>query len=170
MGSIELVDFVNSNGEVLKTSVPRSEAEKSMTESLHIPIVIAVIRNSLGEVLVHERAEQKRFSGEIDHVCGAISTGEEPETAMIREIKEEVGVVPTSLEIVRKGVNVYGYYCYLFAAYSDEIPPTDLNPTEVAWADYVSVEDLRQNQKSGAMKFVEDFFIDLDAVLSQSVQ
>lgn len=55
-------------------------------------IVIAVIFNSLGQVLVHRRAQTKRVNGgDIDHVCGGMRSGETPTDAARREAEGEVG-------------------------------------------------------------------------------
>jgi len=160
----ELIDLVNRDGTVVKHSVVRDDAERY--DGQYMQIVIAVITNGLGQVLVHERAKTKKVNpGDIDHVCGGILSGETPEDAVIREAKEEVGVIPKSLRIIRRGVNSYGRYCYLLHGVADELSPKELDASEVSWAGYVSVDDLRAKNDSGELTFVGGFFEDLDTAL-----
>lgn len=159
----ELVDLVNRDGEIVRRAVERDDAEQY--DGLHMQIVIAVITNGLGQVLVHERAKTKGVNpGDIDHVCGGILSGESPEAAAVREAKEEVGIEPKNLKVVREGVNPYGRYCYLLRGESDELPPAELDAAEVTWAAYYPIDELRTKNKSSELTFVDGFFDDIEAV------
>ena len=169
MGKHELVDLVNENGEIVRTAVPRVEAEALNGEELHIPIIGCVILNSIGEVLVHERAAGKRFAGSLDHVYGAISSGETPEQAGERECGEELGVKPQTITRVREGLNAYNYYQYLFAVITDDIPQ-NISQREVAWAKYMNTDLLMSSQNDGTYTFTHNFFADMNAVLSHQTK
>lgn len=161
----ELVDLVNSDGRVMERAVYRDDVDKY--DGLYMQIVIAVIRNRLGDILVHERAGVKDVNpGHIDHVCGGILSGETPKSAATREALEEVGVAPNNLELVREGLNSYGRYCYLLRGESDELPPEVLDAKEVAWAGYISIEELNAKNENGDFTFVDGFFEDIVATSS----
>jgi ADP-ribose pyrophosphatase YjhB (NUDIX family) len=92
--------------------------------------------------------------------------GENPEAAARREAQEEVGVTPANLHVVRRDVNSYGRYCYLLTGQTDEQPTSKLDPREVAWATYASIEELHAKKESGELTFVNDFFEDLEFALA----
>ena len=160
----ELVDLVNDNGEVVKTAIPRPEAEKLNGDKLHIPTIGCVILNSLGEVLVHKRPKGKRFEGCLDHVYGAISSSETPEDAAERECIEEVGARTKRIQRVKVGVNMNHYYQYSFAVTVDS--ELDEANREVSWAEFIPVETLREEDEGKKRTFTPNFFVDLDAALA----
>ena len=160
----ELIDLVNRDGEIVRRSVERDDADDQA--GLHMQIVIAVIHNSLGEILVHQRAKTKSVNGgDIDHVCGGILSGESPKDAAVREALEEVGIKPKNLELVRQGINPYGRYCFLMSGESDDLPSTELDPLEVDWAAYIPLDVLNAKKESGELTFVNGFFDDIEAAI-----
>lgn len=71
-----------------------------------MPTVAAIVRNAVGEVLLHQRSDDGRWG----LPGGAIEPGEEPAQAVIREVYEETGlrVVPERL------VGIYGGYIHVY--------------------------------------------------------
>jgi len=65
-----------------------------------VTIVVAVISNEKGELLLGQRHEPEspEIHGKWEFVGGSINFGEDPETAIVREIAEEIGV---QVEVVR---------------------------------------------------------------------
>jgi 8-oxo-dGTP diphosphatase len=63
-------------------------------------VVAAVIINPQGEILLAQRPEGKRLAGKWEFAGGKVEEGESPESALIRELKEELGIeiVPENLE------------------------------------------------------------------------
>ncbi|MEQ1706416.1 MAG: 8-oxo-dGTP diphosphatase MutT [Rickettsiales bacterium] len=63
-------------------------------------VVAAVLINSKGEVLLAQRPEGKRLAGKWEFAGGKIEDGETPESALVRELHEELGieVQPEDLE------------------------------------------------------------------------
>ena len=158
----ELVDLVDKDGVVVQTGVERDDA--AVYPNAFMRIVIGVITNSSGDILIHERANTKSVARNcIDHVCGGIISGESPEDAFIREARDEVGVVPTDIQVVAEGVNAYGRYRILMHGVSNE-EPTDVNFDEVNWAGWRSKEELQTGKTTGFLKFVDGFFEDLELV------
>lgn len=161
MAKSEHIDLVDSSGKVVRANIPRDDA--AHYDGLHMQVVIAVVRNKNGEFLVHQRALSKKVNpGDMDHVCGAMIAGENPETAAAREALEEGGVHITNAKIVHAGVNEYGRWRYLLAAVTDDEPDASLiDPTEVAHVGFYSLEALHQKQASGEFTFVDGFFDDI---------
>ncbi len=161
---IELVDLVDSNGKIIKTGVERQESMK--LGGLHVQVALVVIINSAGNILVHKRSKTKKLHpGYLDHACGAIQSGESPETAGVREAKEELGVTPKSLKLIRQGINEYNTYTYVFVGYSDETPKIE-TPEEVDWVGIKSLDELKQMKARDTEKFVDGFFEDLELALA----
>ncbi|MFJ1560594.1 NUDIX domain-containing protein [Streptomyces mirabilis] len=110
----ELVDLVDRHGTTRKTGIPRTQADH--LDGLYLPIVLVVITHIDGRILIHQRATTKTQPGAIDHVCGAIRSGETPDEAAHRETREETGATLTSLRLVHAGVNEHGRYRHLYVA------------------------------------------------------
>ncbi len=161
----ELIDLVNTNGEIVERGVSRNDAERR--EGLYMQIVIAVIFNGLGQILVHERAATKQVNpGDVDHVCGGLLVGETPNLAAAREAKEELGVTVNGLRIIQQGVNPYNRYCYLLVGRTDDSPgDAELDPSEVAWAACYKPDELVEASESGRFTFVDGFFEDMQLAL-----
>lgn len=161
----ELVDLVDRHGNIVHIGVPRDDMAKY--QDVHMPIVIAVIRNTDGHFLVHKRSLAKKVNpGDIDHVCGGIKSGETPEEAVRREAFEEGGVHLHKLQIVRQGVNQYNRYCYLIEGHTTDAPDTTaIDPNEVEWVAFHPHQKLLHGKESGEFTFVDGFFEDIDHIL-----
>ncbi len=55
-------------------------------------VVAAALMNDKGEVLLAERPQGKQLAGHFEFPGGKIEAGELPEAALIRELKEELGI------------------------------------------------------------------------------
>lgn len=55
-------------------------------------VVAAVLINSKGEVLLAQRPEGKRLAGKWEFAGGKVEDGETPESALVRELHEELGI------------------------------------------------------------------------------
>ncbi|WP_422734871.1 NUDIX hydrolase [Micromonospora sp. WMMD558] len=72
---------------------------------LLLPSVSAVVRNDTGELLLAQRADDARWSV----VSGVLEPGEQPTTAVVREVREETGldVEPVRLSSVLTHPHTY---------------------------------------------------------------
>ncbi|MEQ1790297.1 MAG: 8-oxo-dGTP diphosphatase MutT [Rickettsiales bacterium] len=55
-------------------------------------VVAAVLINSDGKILLAQRPEGKSLAGKWEFAGGKIEDGETPESALVRELKEELGI------------------------------------------------------------------------------
>lgn len=55
-------------------------------------VVAAALVSTSGEVLLAQRPEGKRLAGRWEFPGGKVEAGESPEAAMVRELKEELGI------------------------------------------------------------------------------
>lgn len=74
---------------------------------IYRPNVAVILQNEEGEIFVAERVGMK---GAWQFPQGGVDEGEDDETAMLREVEEEIGVKPHLLKIEKK----LGGYRYLF--------------------------------------------------------
>lgn len=65
----------------------------SLLENEYHIVVMAIIMNSKREVLITKRSENKIAAGKWECTAGSMVVGENSRDAIIREIKEEIGVV-----------------------------------------------------------------------------
>lgn len=164
---IELVDLVDASGNVQKRGIPRYETDNHA--NLHLQIIIGVIFDDEGRILVHQRARTKSVNpGDIDHVCGAVISGETPEEAFVRESLEETGVFPKNTVIITQGVNKYNRYRYLVVGESSDLPGKP-NLKEVEWIQFIQPEELRARYKEGEFSFVDEFFKDTELAIQSKL-
>ncbi len=79
----------------------------------------AILEN--GEVLTMQRSQQMSLPGLWEFPGGKIETGETDETALIREIKEELNVDIQILDYVEEGVYTYSFGQVTLRVYTAEI-------------------------------------------------
>lgn len=154
----KFVDLVDKNGHVQKYAVPRNESRDH--DDLYMQIAIVVVFDGLGQVLVQKRATEPNI-GAIDHICGAVDTGESPDQAAVREAAEETGITPCNIRLVTQGINEYGRYRYLFVGGATEGEPAG-DPREVQWVGYLHPDELHAGHASGELTFVDGFFEDIE--------
>jgi 8-oxo-dGTP pyrophosphatase MutT (NUDIX family) len=86
---MELWDIYDANrsrtGKKIVRGVPLGEGE------FHL-VVFAVILNARGEIIVSKRTPNKTFPNRWEITGGAAVSGDDSETAVLREIKEELGI------------------------------------------------------------------------------
>ena len=58
-----------------------------------LAIALALVRNSQGDILISRRAAASHQGGKLEFPGGKVETGESPPQAMVRELREETGLV-----------------------------------------------------------------------------
>ncbi len=166
----ERVDLVDSSGTVRSHGVARSEVRQRKKEfleqGLYQPIVVVVVTTDDGQIVAQVRGASKAGDGdgEVDHVCGVISSGENWSDAARREAREEIGVELASLRLVAQGVNIYDRYRTLATATAVGTPRT-MDLREVSSVFCATVAALRASEQGGT-PFVRGFFDDLGSALA----
>ncbi|MFT4176202.1 MAG: (deoxy)nucleoside triphosphate pyrophosphohydrolase [Luteolibacter sp.] len=88
-----------------------------------IDVVCGVIRNETGEYLACLRPEGKHLAGLWEFPGGKVEAGESPETALARELREELGVLvkvgdalsPVIFAYERVTIRLLPFVCEIFS-------------------------------------------------------
>ncbi|MCC8365556.1 8-oxo-dGTP diphosphatase MutT [Xenorhabdus sp. PB61.4] len=68
-------------------------------EKKHLRIAAGIIKNSNNEIFITQRRADSHMGGFWEFPGGKLEQGETPEQALIRELKEEVGITVTHCEL-----------------------------------------------------------------------
>ena len=126
---------------------PAGETTRERMRALNLThaATAVVVRDPTGRVHVHRRTTTKDlYPGRHDFAAGGVvAAGEDPYDAAVRELAEELGVTGAELQPI--GTAHYGddhtdHWGHLFTATWDG--PVRLQPDEVAWGDWWSVDRL----------------------------
>lgn len=99
-------------------------------------ISIAIVQNEQKQLLISRRQQGKHLAGKWEFPGGKVEQGESLESAMLRELKEEVGLSATqftlfdSLNFQYDQLNLSLHF-YLIKAYEGE--PVSLEGQEIKW-------------------------------------
>ncbi len=150
----ELIDVYNEQNESLEAPLMKSEVHRRglWHRASHIWIY-----NTKGEILLQLRAAQKDYYPNVWDVsaAGHIAAGEEPLTAAIRELEEELGlrVTPNALELytIAQEKNIYKkilsnefQYIY-FLRFDGDIATLKIQPEEVEEIRWFGVDFLEND-------------------------
>jgi len=146
MKNLEYLDFVDEEGNVLGQDT-RENLHQDPTRIYRG--VSCLIINSKKQLLLAQRSFKKKFGGGLWEVSsgGHVDAGEEPDDAVIRETKEEMGVLIDPVFVSKKLVKwpdksalIYFYY-----AIHDGLFEFDIN--EVQKIKLISIEELSKYLK-----------------------
>lgn len=141
---MELIDVYNSNGEKTGKVVKRSIRDEEFKYNEHIGVSIIYIENSKGEFLIQKVSKEKgniySFTG------GHINHDETPKNAIIREVKEEIG-----LDIKNENMIDLGFICvdfpvrFIFYLKKDvDINKLILQKEEVESVRFMTIEEIKK--------------------------
>lgn len=108
-----------------------------------LQVVAAIIENSLGEILLAQRPPGKRMAGFWEFPGGKLESGETPEMALVREIREELNM---EIEFKRRlGVfhherDESGLQLHVFVVAAKSEPNATTEVQVFRWADPISVD------------------------------
>lgn len=110
----------------------------------------AIIKNEKGEILMIER---KIFPPGWACPAGHIDEGESPEEAMIREVKEETGLIVKDYKLLinefvdwnkcSKGVEGHDWYLFEVLDYEGEIKKSDREAKNIGWINREKLKGLK---------------------------
>ncbi len=142
-----------------KTGVRGQDLEKN---EYHI-VVMAIIMNTHGEVFITKRSNNKIAGGKWECTSGSALTGESSKEAVIREIKEEIGVtVPIEEEKPISHFVLDDTIWDIWLVKADiDIKDVKLQQEEVDEAKYVNLEEITKMIKSGIATKTIDKLVEL---------
>ena len=148
---MELLDVVDENNEITGQVAKREREHK---ENLWHRHVSAWIMNEKGEILLQKRAQTTaNNANKWAKTGGHVDSGETVENAIVREIKEEIGIdVPEEqIKVISKfksknPENKYFSYGFLFVV-NYKIEDYKLNEDEVSEVKYMTIEDMEKAKR-----------------------
>ena len=167
-GPVERVALVDDTGAVV------GSAPRSVMRRYNLPhVVVAVlVRDPAGRVYVHRRTETKDvFPGLHDaFVAGCLLAGEEPLAAAARELAEELGVTGLLLQPLLSEWYADAstrHLCHVWTTTYDG--PVAHQVEEIAWGDWMTVDDLRDRLADPSWPFVPDGRALLDRLVADDL-
>jgi mutator protein MutT len=156
---MEYWDIYNKNRELTGRTVVRGD--KIFPGDFHL-VVFAIIINSKGECLISKRTPNKTFPNMWEITGGAAISGDTSKEAVLREIKEELGIdMPEeSGEVVAQFINESNlpYFGDVWRfEYDIAIEKIKCQPEEVSEAKWVSKETLLALIEAG--EFINNPFV-----------
>lgn len=126
--------------------------------NVHIRVTAAIIQNDSGSVLLCQRPKTKHHGLLWEFPGGKVESGESDEACLIRECREELGVVLKDLALYDT-VNGDGITLVFFLARIKEGEITKYEHADVKWVEAKDVKtyDLCPNDKRMVTKHL-DFF------------
>lgn len=140
-GATELVDVVDEDDRVVGQAPRRDVRCRNL---LHREVA-AIVRNASGEIFVHRRTETKDvFPGMYDmFVAGVVTSGEDYDEAIERELGEELGIEgvrPSFLFKTRYEDPAINWWTVVYEVVWDG--PVRLQEDEIAWGAFMPQADL----------------------------
>ena len=145
----EILDVYNDEGIPINKVVPRGSDDSEFLKGEHFAVSIIFIENNKGEFLI-----QKLPDGTYSSTGGHVLSGESPIKAIIREVKEEIGV-----SVRRKDVEYLGFKIidlpirFLFYIKKNiNVKKVRIDKNEVYSVEYMSKDQIKELIKNKEMK------------------
>ena len=160
---MELLDVYNEKGERTGKVVDRSADDASFVDGERIAVAIIYIENDKHEFLIQKTSKQK---GNIySATAGHVLHNEKPIEAIIREVKEELGIDISNEDIVDLGCLVVDFPVRFMFYLKKNIDLNELvlQKDEVQEVMYMSEKDIRTEIEKGTMNkdYVQSIMLDL---------
>ena len=151
----EQVAIIDGSGAVVG-SAPRSVMRR---DNLPHVVVAVLVRDSVGRIYVHRRTGSKDvFPGMHDAwVAGCMTFGEAPESAVVRELEEELGIVGTPVRPLFTAWYADAstrHLCHAFTTTYDG--PITHQASEIESGGWLTVAELRDRLADPDWAFVPD--------------
>ena len=105
----------------------------------------AVLINSSGEVLLSYRKENTFYGNCWFVPCGTVEKGETAEKAIVREVKEELGVEVTVVDELSRRTNKNGYVEIVYVCKIINGTPQNFDDEDVSKIGYFSLDKLPED-------------------------
>ena len=112
---MEYLDIYDDQGIKTGRKIIRGDKSVQLSKNEHIAISVIFIENEKNEFLIQKTSKEK--GGEYSSTGGHVDSGETPLEAILREVKEELGITLTKEEIKEYGYLLfdmplrYLFYC-----------------------------------------------------------
>lgn len=148
---MELLDVYDSLGNKTGRIVERGKKDEIFSEDEHIAVAIIYIENDKGEFLIQKTSKEK--GGHYSSIGGHINQGEDAFSAIIREIKEEIGVDVSNDNIISLGHICVDFPVRFMFYLKKNINLNDiiLQKDEVESVSYMSIDRIRDIFEKGLM-------------------
>ncbi len=148
---MEYLDEVDKNNKLTGRALPKDEFH---TRGFYYREVIGFIVNEKEEVLLQKRSKNKKIKPNLWEVCyGHVSKGEEPEEAIIREVREEIGLEITSKNFSPLGIELtqefyeeryHNTFSYIYLIRTNKkVSDFKMQEEEVSDLKYISIAELK---------------------------
>ena len=145
----EVLDIYDDNGIPTGNTVLRGSDDSAFKKHEHFAVSVIFIENNKGQFLI-----QKLPNGSYSSTGGHVLSGEAPINAIIREVKEEIGV-----KLNKKDIKYLGFKTidlpirFLFYIKKNiNINRIIIDPNEVYSVEYMDVKEIKQLIKNKQMK------------------
>ena len=168
---MEYLDEVNEKNELTGKIYEKDEFHN---KGLWYREVIGIIMNTNNEVLLQKRSPNKKDKPNLWEICfGHISSGETPETSILREVKEEIDLDLSEKDLIFLGIEhtdeyyedtnrFHKAFSYIFLIKTNkEIDKFKLQDEEVCDVKYVPLKELieKLKKKDETLAFIDFKFI-----------
>lgn len=155
---MELWDILDENRSKTGNVIERG---KSMNKGDYHLVVFAIIVNSKGEFIISKRTPDKTYPNKWEFTGGSVLAGEDSLTAVLREVKEELGITLITskgrlLKTIKVKENAYFGDVWLFEQEVD-IRDVVCQVEEVSEAKIVTKEQIVKLIEED--KFIKNIFI-----------
>ncbi len=167
---MEYLDIIDKDGNVLG----RATRDKchSNPDIIH-PVMHCWIFNNEGKVLIQKRSLQKKINpGMQDISCaGHISSGENSEEALLRELEEELGLKEAKINFVTKYVFSKKYETELIHLYYIKLDQANfevnLQEEEVEQVEWVDIDEAIKRYIDKPISFTEHIIKQIPMILQK---
>lgn len=135
----ELLDVVNSQDEVIDTIHRRDMMSLRDTPDRYLRVIEVFLQRPNDDIYLPRRStEKKLFPGSLDHsAAGHMNRGESYEQALVREVKEELGIdtKPDDFEFIHKfsPSDDLFYFRQFYLLRTDKEPRLSAEHIEAVW-------------------------------------
>lgn len=153
---MEYIDEVDINNQSTNKKFEKDEFHK---KGMWYREVIGFVINDKKEVLIQKRSSNKRDKPNLWEICyGHVSSGEKPKEAIVRELKEEIGLEAKSDDLQHIGIEkteeeqngrYHNAFSYIYLIKTDKkIEDFKMQEEEVSDIKYIKLERLKEMLKN----------------------
>jgi NADH pyrophosphatase NudC (nudix superfamily) len=159
---MELIDLYDENGKKLDKTYLRGDRSYKFKKNEHIPIVMIYIENDNNEFLIQKTSKSK---GNIYASTGGhVDSGEDVDDAIIREVKEELGININLKETKKLGFVITGAPIRFLYYLKKNI---DVNECKI---DKEEVDSIRYMEVNEILNLIqEDLFLESHAICFKKI-